>query len=88
MMQFYTLTVLSVGFQLPSYTVMENTPGFARVVIETRSGPPPGVTGEIGTDITLRVSTADFSSPEAVGEYIVGIVLFDSGSEIIFLYST
>ena len=87
-MQFYTLTALSVGFQLPLYPVMENTPGFATVVTETRSGPPPGVTGEVGIDITLRVSTADFFSPEAVGEYVVGIVLFDSGSEIIFLYST
>ena len=81
----YTLTGLEVGFQMPNYTVLENTPGYATVVVETRSG--PGVTGQIETDVEVRVSTADFNPPEAVGEYVAGIALVGSVSHIVFLCS-
>ena len=61
MLLIHPLTVLEIGFQMATYAVMENTPGNVTVAVEIRSG-------QIGTDVQIRVSTADFNPTEAVGE--------------------
>ena len=60
---------LSLGFRdYASYSVLEGD-GFVTVFVETRDG--PGVTGQLDTDVEVRVTTADFSPLEAVGVRVV-----------------